>query len=444
MVPIFSNSGDIEFLLSLRAVRERCFKVQEAAVKSKLNHFDIDESKLQDMAQFIISFIKRDYDDPSQIPAYGRWRHFDVGGKPRLQTLINSWSNIGTDATEQTRRVLDLLVIAVLLDIDPGQNNWSFREKISNRVYKRREGIAVAILEMFNSGLFSVNPNQPHRVDAEALSNLTMDKLLTGFQTESMSGLEQRIELLKHLAKTLQDRPDYFGGELGHIPRPGNMMDYLLSHPTTIKTRKGPLIHLETLWPVVYEIGELWTVSQEKTRGGTLGLGDVWPCPSLGENQFVPFHKLSQWLVYSLIEPMEKLMGAIIEGTEQLTPLPDYSNGGLLIDTGFLTLKKTDYERGITNYRQNSLLPGQPKIEMIPTFEMSDPVVIEWRALTIAYLDLVAERVRSTMKLSKKTLSLTQLIEGGIVSAGKELAEISRPNTQQPPILIKNERGVIY
>ncbi|KAI9256363.1 hypothetical protein EDC94DRAFT_213046 [Helicostylum pulchrum] len=444
MAPIFSNSGDIEYLLSLRAVRERCFKVQEAAVKSKLNHFDIDESKLQDMAQFIISFIKRDYDDPSQIPAYGRWRHFDVGGRPRLQTMINSWSSTGTDATEQTRRVLDLMVVAVLLDIDPGQNNWSFREKISNRVYKRREGIAVAILEMFNSGLFSINPNQPHRVDAEALSNLTVDKLLTGFQTESMNGLDQRIELLKHLAKTLQDRPDYFGGELGHVPRPGNMMDYLLSHPTTIKTRKGPLIHLETLWPVVYEIGELWTVSQEKTRGGTLGLGDVWPCPSLGDNQFVPFHKLSQWLVYSLIEPMEKLMGAIIEGTEQLTPLPDYSNGGLLIDTGFITLKKTDYERGITNYRENSLLPGQPKIEMIPTFEMSDPVVIEWRALTIAYLDLVAERVRSTMKLSKKTLSLTQLIEGGITSAGKELAEISRPNTQQPPILIKNERGVIY
>ncbi|GAA5808962.1 hypothetical protein MFLAVUS_002362 [Mucor flavus] len=444
MVPIFSSSGDVEYLLSLRAVRERCFKVQEAAVKSKLNHFDIDESKLQDMTQFIISFIKRDYDDPSQIPAYGRWRHFDVGGRPRLQTMINSWSSMGTDAIEQTRRVLDLMVVAVLLDIDPGQHNWSFREKISNRVYKRREGIAVAILEMFNSGLFSINPNQPHRVDAEALSNLTMDKLLTGFQTESMNGLDQRIELLKHLAKTLQDRPDYFGGELGHVPRPGNMMDYLLSHPTTIKTRKGPLIHLETLWPVVYEIGELWTVSQEKTRGGTLGLGDVWPCPSLGDNQFVPFHKLSQWLVYSLIEPMEKLMGAIIEGTEQLTPLPDYSNGGLLIDTGFITLKKTDYERGITNYRKNSLLPGQPKIEMIPTFEMSDPVVIEWRALTIAYLDLVAERVRSTMKLSKKTLSLTQLIEGGITSAGKELAEISRPNTQQPPILIKNERGVIY
>lgn len=176
MVPIFSSSGDVEYLLSLRAVRERCFKVQEAAVKNKLNHFDIDESKLQDMAQFVISFIKRDYDDPSQIPAYGRWRHFDVGGRPRLQTLINSWSSIGTDATEQTRRVLDLMVIAVLLDIDPGQNNWSFREKISNRVYKRREGIAVAILEMFNSGLFSINENQPHRVDGKSCNTSKKEK----------------------------------------------------------------------------------------------------------------------------------------------------------------------------------------------------------------------------------------------------------------------------
>lgn len=218
-------------------------------------------------------------------------------------------------------------------------------------------------------------------------------------------------------------------------------LDYLLSHPTTIKTKKGPLIHLETLWPVVLEIGEMWTIQQEKSKGGTVGLGDVWECPALagGGDQFVAFHKLSQWLVYSLIEPMEKLLGAIIEGTEQLTPLPDYSNGksfppffflyvslssinshvnigGLLIDTGFITLRKSDYDRGIQNYHLNSLLPGQPKVEVAPMFEMSDPVVVEWRALTTAYLDLVAERVRSVMKLNKKTLSLTQLIEGGTTS----------------------------
>ncbi|GAN04965.1 conserved fungal protein [Mucor ambiguus] len=438
MVPVSTNNHthhkNNEYLLSLHAVRERCFKVQEAAVKNKLQHFDIDASKLQDMVQFVISLIKRDYDDPSQIPAHGRWRHFDAGGRPRIQTLINSWASLGIDATEQTRRVLDLFTVGVLLDMDPNQN-YCFRETSTNRLYKKREGIAIAILEMFMAGTFSINPNQPHRVDSEALARLTMDDLLAGFKTDtctSLIGLQDRFDLLKHLAQVIQRRPDYF--------------DYLLCHPTTIKTKKGPLIHLETLWPVILEIGEIWTVEDANNcKGGTFQLGDAWPCAALGDqDHMVPFHKLSQWMVYSLIEPMEKLLGAVIEGTEQLTPLPDYANGGLLMDTGFITLKKKDYERGIENYRENSLLPGQPKVEVTPMFEMSDPVVVEWRALTTAYLDLVADRVRATLRMSKKTLSLAQLIEGGTTSAGRELAEISRPNTQEPPIVIKCDRRVIY
>ena len=89
---------------------------------------------------------------------------------------------------------------------------------------------------------------------------------------------------------------------------------------------------METFWPIIMEMGELWTVQQEREyRGGSAGLGDVWLCPALGDNQFVAFHKLSQWMVYSLIEPMEKLLGATIEGKDQLTPLPDYSNGKLPI-----------------------------------------------------------------------------------------------------------------
>lgn len=163
MVP--TSTFNNEYLLSLRAVRERCFKVQEVAAKNKLHHFDIDTSKLQDMVQFVIAIIKRDYDDPSKIPLHGRWRHFDVGGRPRIQTLISSWASLGADNTEQTRRVLDLFVVAILLDIDPEQSKWSYRDSATNRIYKRREGVAVAILNMFTAGVFSVNPNQPHRVD---------------------------------------------------------------------------------------------------------------------------------------------------------------------------------------------------------------------------------------------------------------------------------------
>jgi hypothetical protein len=110
------------------------------------------------------------------------------------------------------------------------------------------------------------------------------------------------------------------------------LKDYLLSHPTTIKTKKGPLIHLETIWPIVFEMGELWTKSgQKEVEGG----GDVWSCPAL-DNESIAFHKLPQWMVYSIIEPMEKLLGATVEGTEQLTSLPDYSNGKKI--TPFLLL----------------------------------------------------------------------------------------------------------
>lgn len=156
--------ADVDYLLSLGSVRERCFRVQEAAARNKLEHFDIDPSKLDDMVQIVLSLIKRDFADTSEIPVHGRWRHFDVGGRPRIRNLINSWASLGEDANEQTRRLIDLFVIAVLLDLDM-DNNWSYREQLTGRVHKRNEGVAVACLEMFTGGVFSSDPSKPHRVD---------------------------------------------------------------------------------------------------------------------------------------------------------------------------------------------------------------------------------------------------------------------------------------
>ncbi|KAI8977928.1 hypothetical protein BDB01DRAFT_852758 [Pilobolus umbonatus] len=444
-----SASNDQDNRVSLNYTRDRCFKVQEAANRNKLNHFDVDHSKLDEMVKIVISLIKRDYDSPSDIPQYSRWRHFDIGGRSRLQTLIQTWTSLGQDNLEQTRKLIDILVIACLMDIKPCQT-WCYTEKSTGRSFKRKDGIAIAILEMYINGVFSSDNTQPHRVDSKALCHLSLDTLCHHLQFNehnSFVGIEERLEVLNHLGYVLQNRPDYFGKD---AQRPGNLMDYLLNHKNTIKTKKGPLISIETLWPVVMEMGELWAA--ENNLGGTKNLGDVWPCKAIlspnaspdSTDHFIPFHKLSQWIVYSIMEPMEKLLGATIEGTDLLTPLPDYCNGGLLIDIGFITLKPAEYERGIRNYHTNSLLPHQPKVEVAPMFDMSDPVVIEWRALTVAYLDIVADRVRHTFRLSKKSLSLSQLLQGGTWSAGRELAEISRPNTHEPPIVVKLGKGIIY
>ncbi len=59
-------------------------------------------------------------------------------------------------------------------------------------------------------------------------------------------------------------------------------------------------------------------------------LGDVWHCAALGKardaagtqrkegDDLVPFHKLSQWLCYSLIQPIEEHAGWKITGWEEL------------------------------------------------------------------------------------------------------------------------------
>ncbi|RUP33936.1 hypothetical protein BC936DRAFT_138551 [Jimgerdemannia flammicorona] len=434
-----------DYLKSLKAIRERCTKVYDKAKAGKLHHFDVDTSKLTDVVQFVVSLIRRDHPDISKIPPHSRWRHFDVGGRPRVQNLVNSWKGKCDDPVEHTRRILDLVIVSVLLDAGAG-TVWSYKEKSTGRTYRRSEGLGIASLDMFLDGAFSSNPDQPHQSNAAALIKLTEEQLRTGFQvTESntLVGVEGRTGLLNKLGQALLDKPEFFPSQKGQSPRP----DYLLAHPTSNK-KKGPIIRVETIWTVVMGLGSIWP---SRTQFNGVNLGDVWPCeairpqgssPTTAEH-FVPFHKLSQWLTYSMIEPITKILGATVEGLDLLTGLPEYRNGGLLIDTGLLVLKKSDYERGIANYKENAQKNGQSGVEVVPMFESSDPVIVEWRALTVIYLDVVADHVRSALKVNKKQMSLAQVLEGGTWMAGRELAEISRPNTKEPPIVIKSD-GTLF
>lgn len=97
-----------------------------------------------------------------------------------------------------------------------------------------------------------------------------------------------------------------------------------------------------------------------------------------------------------------------------MTGLPEYRNGGLLIDTGLLTLKISEMERGLITYKRNADLMGQPSMEIIPMFEASDDVIVEWRALTVGFLDLLLDAVNKGLGLiGEKGLSLPQMLEAG-------------------------------
>ena len=385
---------------------------------------------------------QRDYHpDYASIPPHGRWQHFDVGGRPRVDQLLATWPR-SIDRHERTRRLIDLFLVSVLLDAGAG-TRWQYRSKESGKVYKRSEGLAVASLEMFKLGLFSTDPAEPCRADGPALRALTRDQLARGLQVtvdNPLDGLDGRAALLARLGDALLHDPAVWGPDA----RPGNLLDYLISHPTT-QIAGVPVVPLPTLWDTLMaSLSPIWPVSRTHIDG--VPLGDAWPCdvlprdPARPSAHIVPFHKLTQWLTYSLMVPMQRLAHVHFVGTELLTGLPEYRNGGLLIDTGLLTLKDADARRGLAHYQRNATRAGQPNCEVVPLFTADDDVIVEWRAVTVGFLDLLRDEVNRQLGVS---LSLAQVLEAGTWKGGREIAEVSRPNTREPPIMILSD-GTVF
>ncbi|RPB26694.1 DUF1688-domain-containing protein [Terfezia boudieri ATCC MYA-4762] len=431
------------YLRSIYAVRETSRHVLDAALKGRLTNFHVDLTKFKDVVHYVVSIIKRDYaPDFSAIPPHGRWQHFEVGGVPRIDTMMAFWGS-AVDSHERCRRLLDLFVVSVLLDAGSG-TKWQYKAQ-NGKIYRRSEGLAVASLEMFQTGLFSSNTTQPHQVDGAALKNLTVDVLAKGLQisnTNPIDGLEGRSSLLMKLGDAL-DNQTFFGVDA----RPGNMLDYLLQHSSTQKIDGKSVIPVPTLWTVLMDgLAPIWP--QSRTQFDGISLGDAWPCSSMppapGWERIVCFHKLTQWMAYSLMVPMQKLADVTWAGEYLLTGLPEYRNGGLLIDLGLLTLKEAQEKRGLEAYHQNAKKAGQPNVEVVPMFTPDDDVIVEWRACTLGFLDMLLPEVNRGLGFEgDQALSLAQVLEAGTWKGGREIAEYSRPNTKEPPIMILSD-GTVF
>ncbi|KAI9674618.1 MAG: hypothetical protein M1829_003700 [Trizodia sp. TS-e1964] len=434
------------YLRSIYSVRERVSLVMDKARKNELKHFTVDGENFADTARFVVSVIKRDYaPDFASIPPHGRWQHFEVGGRPRIDLLLAAWP-ASVDTQERCRRLIDLFLVSVLLDAGAG-NKWKYKSKETGRLYSRSEGLAVASLEMFKAGLFSSDAAEPCQVDSLGLKKLDVQALAKGLQVTDQNpipGLEGRAGLLIRLGDALKNQTLF-----GASSRPGNMLDYLLSHPST-QASSVPIVPITTLWSVVMDgLVSIWPASRTQIDG--VSIGDAWPCSSMPASppaqmweNIVPFHKLTQWLTYSLMTPMTKLLQVHFSGAELLTGLPEYRNGGLLIDTGLITLKPEDVRRGIEAFHINSKRAGQPSVEVIPLFSPSDDVIVEWRALTVGFLDELLIEVNRLLGFSKGDgLTLPQMLEAGTWKGGRELAEVSRPNTKEPPIMIASD-GTVF
>jgi hypothetical protein len=399
-------------LLALRnaaAVRARCARVYEWVAAGRSPHFTLDEGKLDATAAFVAEVTRASCPD-LVIPHHSRWRHFSAGDRDRWASLPLA----GLSAVERARAAVDLTFVSVLLDAGAGAA-WRYRDAATGLTFARSEGLAVASFDMFRAGLFSSDPQRPHQVDRAALARLDLAALATAFQVSernALVGLPQRLALLRRLGDALATRPDLFGA----AGRPGHMVDAILAAAAARSIAAPAILAL-----VLDATSEIWP-SGLVVDG--VALGDAWRHPAIRtqdrSDRIVPFHKLSQWLTYSLIEPIEQA-GVTITDLDGLTALPEYRNGGLLLDT-------------------RVIVPRAP-LDPAAAHEVASELIVEWRALTVALLDRLREPVRRRLGLA--TFSMSQLLQGGTWSAGRAVAMERRPPDGLPPISVKAD-GTVF
>lgn len=402
----------IDYLQSPEAIRERCDRLFHLALDDKLSYFRVDLSKLERCADYVIQVMRDDYPN-LDIPFHSRWRHFEVGNVSRIAELDAALGEFSP--LEKAKVKFDLAIISVLLDAGAGAN-WQYLEQETGQVFRRSEGLAVASFRMFVQGAFSSNSDLPLQADAKRLQSLDLTALQQGFQVREnnpLVGAEGRLKLLQSLGKVLTQKTEIFGQE---NPRPGNMVDYLLNQGN------HQLSANQVLNAVLTGLGEIWP--GRLTIDG-VNLGDVWIHSALEGSQesdrFVPFHKLSQWLTYSLLEPLQEL-GVEITELNQLTGLPEYRNGGLCLDIGLLQLKNPEYFQ--------------------TTHSVGSELIVEWRALTVILLDRIAATIRKKLNMTAIELPLVKVLQGGTWAAGRKIALELRTGGI-PPIKIDSD-GTVF
>lgn len=403
----------LDFIENLKSIRSQSLRMLSLARQKKLRYFLINEAKMPPTVTYVLEVIKSQY--PSlEIPYHSRWRHFEVGGIDRVGKLIAKPNSFSSE--ELGKILFELVIFSVFLDAGAGQF-WQYREQGSGLLFTRSEGLAVASLALYKTGELSQLTKEPFRIDAERLLNFNRSKLRQALQvkdTNPLEGLAGRANLIAKLGQVLGEHPEYFGEE----GRLGNLLSYMLGLQS-----QGRLKATEIFRTVLMAFQEIWP---ERQHYHGIALGDVGIYPPLklaGQpgSELVPFHKLSQWLTYSLIEPLEQV-GIAVDGLEELTGLAEYRNGGLLIDMGLLEVKDK---------------------RILETKQVADSeLIIEWRALTIALLDELAQAVRGQLNMNERELPLAKILQGGTWEAGRRLARQRRPDGV-PPIEIISD-GTVF
>ena len=407
MAPI---TDPVAYLRTPQAIRERCRQIYDLATKGELAHFNLHPERLDTVTHLVGAETTRNYPDLN-VPYHSRWRHFNVGDLDRNQVVNEILAPL--TPKERCRSKIELAILSVLLDAGAG-DVWGFTDKNSGSRHKRSEGLAVASLYAYGDGVFGPEPFVATSAVLKAIAPAQLGAAFQVTKDNPLLGLEGRCALLNNLGRVIESHPQDFKGSPGRL---GGILETILGYANGSKLKASDilrcvLIAFADIWP-----GRVVVAGQN--------LGDVWRHSKVvgpGEtNGLVPFHKLSQWLTYSLLEPLEEYGVQVVE-LDQLTGLAEYRNGGLFLDGGVLSLKD----------------PSAASVEHAPSSE----IIVEWRALTVVLLDLVAARLRENLKKSESELPLAKVLQGGTWAVGRTLATGRRPGGG-PPLKIASD-GTVF
>jgi hypothetical protein len=383
-------------------------------LQDRLLHFHVDLTRMEDAVELVLETTRKAY-PTLDIPFHSRWRHFVMQGQDRWAEIAkqSKWR----DAADRARAEFDLAMVSVFLDAGAGPA-WRYRDPVTGVSIGRSEGLGLASLAMFAGGIFSNDANCPLRADAARLTRIDADVLGRGMQVSEenpLVGLEGRADLLRRLGALVASKPEIFGRN--DTPRPGGLFDHLAGLAANGKI-PAPLILSELL----RHLGPIWP-SRLSLDG--IPLGDCWRHPSMTTDDatsgLVPLHKLSQWLAYSLIEPLQTA-GISVTDIDGLTGLAEYRNGGLFVDLGVLVFRD----------------PSDAQRE----HDVASPLVVEWRSLTVALLDRLAISLRKRLSLDAAALPLAKILEGGSWAAGRAVAR-ARRSDGSPPVKVISD-GTVF
>ncbi len=420
--PAYERHGPdaLDILRNPATIRSRCAAITAAVAGGTSPYFRIDRSRFDAVAERVEAVTRAAWPD-LQIPLHSRWRHFGVGGVDRKALMDSRLAERSLQSV--TRARIDLTVVSVLLDAGAGAG-WRYLEADTGQHFSRSEGLAVASWQAFSQGVFSAASDDPLRVDAQALQRLDLPTLKRAFQVSAenpLVGLETRLALLNRLGDALAARAD---GDPEQA-RPARLHDMLIGAGTAatpcgrrpgLARRADPACadlaqRACAAWRAAWAMsgpirGPAANQAQAGSHGTTAGL--------------VPFHKLSQWLSYSLIEPLI-WAGIEVGRLDSLTALPEYRNGGLLLDGGIIVAR-------------------DPRL-LRRRWAVKDEFIVEWRALTVSLIDELAPLIRQRLERSAEQLPLACILEGGTWAAGRELAKELRDGA--PPLLIDSD-GTVF